>query len=58
MDYGMANKDQYLIRLDEAEKYVRINVENLQQEMIKLSKETYYEFDMIDSKLFSILTVY
>jgi len=38
-------------RFEENEKIVKFNIDTLTNEVVKISKETYYEFDQIDSKL-------
>lgn len=50
-DEAKRTNDFMKSRLEENEKILKYNVDTLSQEIIKISKETYYEFDMIDSKL-------
>lgn len=38
-------KDYVQVRIEETEKVVKYNIDQLTSEMVKLSKETYYEFD-------------
>lgn len=39
------------VRIDETERFFRSSLEQLTQEVVKLSKDTFYEFDQIDREL-------